>query len=128
MRARVSQQAPRFSGARFLAGCRCWDDPFRRVIPSIALTFLAFLLALGFRGSNFAQLLRNSATGPIEPSAAGSERPLRRQLRSKPTAESLPERADHTDRGADEGIGLRLDDGGAPGERSGDGAYLPAGE
>jgi len=82
---------------------------------------VAFLVALGFRGSNFARLLLNIATEPVEPPAAGNDRPPRQQLRSKPTAVSLPVQADHTDKGA--GV---VNDGGAPGERVGDWAYLPA--
>ena len=77
MRARESQQAPRPSGARSLAGFRIWAGKFRRVFPSIAVAFLVFLPALGFGGSHFAQLLLNSARGPVEPPAAGETIGLR---------------------------------------------------
>ncbi len=131
MRARVPQQAPRLSGARFLAGCRSWADPCRRVIPSIAWAFLAFLLALGFRGSNFAQLLLDSATEPVEASAAAGQatapgRPAslhssasgttseiapRGRPPSQQTEVGLPVRAGHTDKSAGKTINARVSDG-----------------
>ena len=75
MRARASQLAPRLPLSRFRAGCRNCADPFRRAVPTLALVFLASLLALGFRGSNFAQLSLSIALGPANPPAAGAGDP-----------------------------------------------------
>ena len=130
MRVRVSQQAPRLPGARFLAGCRIWASPFRRIFPYLALAFLLFLPALVFEGSHFAQLSLNRVLGPVEPPAAGAghatapgrhaslhattssyDRPPRKQLQSKRTAESLPVQAGGRDDGTDEAISARVNDG-----------------
>ena len=75
MRARASQLAPRLPVSRFRSGCRNCADPFRRAVPTLALVFLASLLALGFRGSNFAQLSLSIALGPANPPAAGAGDP-----------------------------------------------------
>ena len=75
MRPRASQPALRLPVSRFRAGCRICADPFRRAVPTLAFAFLASLLALGFRGSNFAQLSLSIALGPTNPPAAGAGDP-----------------------------------------------------
>ncbi len=68
MRVRASHRALRLPGFGFRAGHRTCADSFRRVVSTstLAVGFLAFLLALGFGGSHFAQLLLDSAPGPPE--------------------------------------------------------------
>ena len=99
MRARASQLAPRLPVSRFRAGCRNCADPFRRAVPTLALAFLASLLALGFRGSNFSQLSLSIALGPANPPAAGAGDPTaphrdapRGQSASLSRYEVLPQR------------------------------------
>ena len=123
MRARASQPAPRLPVSRFLAGWRICADPFRRAVPTLALAFLASLLALGFRGSNFAQLSLSIALGPANPPAAGAGDPTaphrdaprgrstsgtryevlpQRRFQNEQTSLMLPEQAEEVDRGGDD--------------------------
>ena len=124
MRARASQLAPRLPVSRFRAGCRNCADPFRRAVPTLALAFLASLLALGFRGSNFAQLSLSIALGPANPPAAGAGDPTaprrdaprgrnpppctryevlpQRRFQDEQTWLMLPEQAEEVDRGGDD--------------------------
>ena len=89
MRPKASQPAPRLPLSRFRAGCRICADSFRRAVPILALVFLASLLALGFRGSNFAQLSLSIALGRSDP----------------------PEQAEDRDRGGDDEIRAEVSDG-----------------
>ena len=123
MRARASQLAPRLPVSRFRAGCRNCADPFRRAVPTLALVFLASLLALGFRGSNFAQLSLSIALGPANPPAAGAgdptaphrdaplsrtasgtgyEVPPQRRFQNEQTWLMLAEQAEEVGRGGDD--------------------------
>ena len=123
MRARASQPAPRLPVSRFLAGWRICADPFRRAVPTLALAFLASLLALGFRGSNFAQLSLSIALGPANPPVAGAGDPTaphrdaprgrstsgtryevlpQRRFQNEQTSLMLPEQAEEVDRGGDD--------------------------
>ena len=123
MRARASQLAPRLPVSRFRAGCRNCADPFRRAVPTLALAFLASLLALGFRGSNFAQLSLSIALGPANPPAAGAgdptasrrdaprgrtasgtryEVPPQRRFQNEQTWLMLAEQAEDVDQGGDD--------------------------
>ena len=122
MCARASQLAPRLPVSRFRAGCRNCAEPFRRAVPTLALAFLASLLALGFRGSNFAQLSLTIALGPANPPAAGAGDPTaprrdaprgrstsgtryevlpQRRFQSEQTSLRLPEQAEEVDQGGD---------------------------
>ena len=123
MRVRASQPAPRLPVSRFLAGWRICADPFRRAVPTLALAFLASLLALGFRGSNFAQLSLSIALGPANPPAAGAGDPTaphrdaprgrstsgtryevlpQRRFQNEQTSLRLPEQAEEVDRDGDD--------------------------
>ena len=123
MRVRASQPAPRLPVSRFLAGWRICADPFRRAVPTLALAFLASLLALGFRGSNFAQLSLSIALGPANPPAAGAGDPTaphrdaprgrstsgtryevlpQRRFQNEQTSLMLPEQAEEVDRDGDD--------------------------
>ena len=110
MRARASQLAPRLPVSRFRAGCRNCADPFRRAVPTLALVFLASLLALGFRGSNFAQLSLSIALGPANPPAAGAGDPTasRRDALLGRTASGTRYRVPRQRRFQNEQIALRL--------------------
>ena len=132
MRARASQPAPRLPVSRFLAGWRICADPFRRAVPTLALAFLASLLALGFRGSNFAQLSLSIALGPANPPAAGAGNPTaphrdaplsrstsgtryevlpQRRFQSEQTSLRLPEQAEEVGRGGDDETTAQADSG-----------------
>ena len=132
MRARASQPAPRLPVSRFLAGWRICADPFRRAVPTLALAFLASLLALGFRGSNFAQLSLSIALGPANPPAAGAGDPTaphrdaprgrstsgtryevlpQRRFQNEQTSLMLPEQAEEVDRGGDDETTAQADSG-----------------
>ena len=123
MRARASQPAPRLPVSRFRAGCRICADSFRRAVPTLALVFLASLLALGFRGSNFAQLSLSIALGPANPPAAGAGDPTaphrdaplgrstsdtryevlpQRRFQSEQTSLRLPKQAEEVDQGGND--------------------------
>ena len=123
MRPRASQPALRLPVSRFRAGCRICADPFRRAVPTLAFAFLASLLALGFRGSNFAQLSLSIALGPTNPPAAGAGDPTeprrdaprgrstsgtryeilpQRQFQNEQTSLRLAEQAEEVGRGGDD--------------------------
>ena len=125
MRPKASQPPPRLPLSRFRAGCRICADSFRRAVPILTLVFLASLLALGFRGSNFAQLSLSIALGPANPPAAGAGDPTaprrdaprgrsasgtghevlpRTQFQNEQTWLRLQAQAEETDRGADDEI------------------------
>ena len=123
MRPRASQPALRLPVSRFRAGCRICADPFRRAVPTLAFAFLASLLALGFRGSNFAQLSLSIALGPANRPAAGAGDPTaprrdaprgrstsgtryeilpQRQFQNEQTSLRLAEQAEEVGRGGDD--------------------------
>ena len=123
MRPRASQPALRLPVSRFRAGCRICADPFRRAVPTLAFAFLASLLALGFRGSNFAQLSLSIALGPANRPAAGAGDPTaprrdasrgrstsgtryeilpQRQFQNEQTSLRLAEQAEEVGRGGED--------------------------
>lgn len=124
MRVRASHRAPPLPVLGFRAGRRICADSFRRVgsTSTLAVAFLVSLLALGFGGSHFAQLLLNSAAGPAnpagpvagDPTASSRDAPRRasafvtgnevlqqRPFQNEATAPSLPQDAEHA---AGEGV------------------------
>ena len=132
MRPKASQPAPRLPLSRFRAGCRICADSFRRAVPILALVFLASLLALGFRGSNFAQLSLSIALGPANPPAAGAGDPTaprrdaprgrsasgtghevlpRTQFQNEQTWLRLQAQAEETGRGGDDETTAQADSG-----------------